>query len=100
MPQHMAIGKTLGLTYPMPSTIMDSPIPSPTMVSLMPSPMIDSLIPSLMIPPMYYPVSPTMTHQMEPSIDIPSICISTSMNNNQNFSVDLPDSPTIYWLLK
>ncbi|KAK6789856.1 hypothetical protein RDI58_013656 [Solanum bulbocastanum] len=87
MPQHMAVGKTPRLTHPMPSTIMDSPIPSP---------MIDSPMPSLMMaPPVYSPVSPTMNQQMEPSMDIPSIGISTSMNNNQNSSVDLPDSPTI-----
>ncbi|KAG5606961.1 hypothetical protein H5410_028453 [Solanum commersonii] len=87
MPQHMAIGKTPGLTHPMPSTIMES---------LMPSPMIDSLMPLLMmVPPMYSPVSPTMNQQMELSMDIPSIGISTSMNNNQNSYVDLPDSPTI-----
>ncbi|KAH0755106.1 hypothetical protein KY290_025376 [Solanum tuberosum] len=67
MPQHMAVGKTHGLTHPMPSTIMDSLIPSPMMDSLMPSPMIDSLMPSLMMaPPMYSPVSPSMTQQMEP----------------------------------
>jgi len=96
MPQHMAVGKTPGLTHPMPSTIMYSPIPSPTMDSLMPSPMIDSPMPSLMIaPPMYSPVSPTMNQQMELSMDIPSIGISMPMNNNQNSSVDLPDSPTI-----
>ncbi|XP_049403551.1 MADS-box transcription factor PHERES 2-like [Solanum stenotomum] len=96
MPQHMAIGKTPGLTHPMPSTIMYSPIPSPTMDCIMPSPMIDSPMPSLMIaPPMYSPVSPTMNQQMELSMDIPSIGISTSMNNSQNSSVDLPDSPTI-----
>ncbi|KAK4716692.1 hypothetical protein R3W88_015030 [Solanum pinnatisectum] len=41
MPQHMAVGKTPGLSHPMPSTIMNSLIPSPTMDSLMPSPMID-----------------------------------------------------------
>ncbi|KAH0755104.1 hypothetical protein KY290_025374 [Solanum tuberosum] len=70
--------------------------PSPTIDSLMPSPMIDSPMPSIMIaPPMYSPVSPTMNQQMELSMDIPSIGISTSMNNNQNSSVDLPDSPTI-----
>uniref|UniRef100_M1DGF8 Mads box protein n=1 Tax=Solanum tuberosum TaxID=4113 RepID=M1DGF8_SOLTU len=87
MPQHMAIGKTPGLTHPMPSTIMDS---------LMPAPMIDSPMSSLMmVPPMYSPVSPTMNQQIELSMDIPSIGISTSMNNNQNSSVDLPDSPTI-----
>ncbi|KAH0755105.1 hypothetical protein KY290_025375 [Solanum tuberosum] len=96
MPQHMAVGKVPGLTHLMQSTIMDSPIPSPTMDSLMPSPMIDSLTPSLMMaPPMYSLVSPTMNQQMELSMDIPSIGISTSMNNNQNSSVDLPDSPTI-----
>ncbi|KAH0676302.1 hypothetical protein KY285_024103 [Solanum tuberosum] len=67
MPQRMAVGKTPGLTHPMPSTIMDSLIPSPTTDSLMPSPMIDSLMPSLMMaPPMYSPVSPSMTQQMEP----------------------------------
>ncbi|KAH0676299.1 hypothetical protein KY285_024100 [Solanum tuberosum] len=96
MPQHMAVGIAPGLTHQMPSTIMYSPIPSPTMDSLMPSPMIDSSMPSIMIaPPMYSPVSPTMNQQMELSMDIPSIGISTSMNNNQNSSVDLPDSPTI-----
>ncbi|KAG5586406.1 hypothetical protein H5410_046840 [Solanum commersonii] len=36
MPQHIAIGKTPGLTPPMPSTIMDSLIPSPMIDSLMP----------------------------------------------------------------
>ncbi|WMV30847.1 hypothetical protein MTR67_024232 [Solanum verrucosum] len=67
MLQHMAVGKTLRLTHPMPSTIMDSLIPSPTMDSLMPSPMIDSPMPSLMmVPPMYSPMSPSMTQQMEP----------------------------------
>ncbi|XP_049372775.1 MADS-box protein SOC1-like [Solanum verrucosum] len=72
MPQHMAVGRPLGLTPPMPSTIMDSLIPSPMMDSLMPAPMIDSPMPSLiMAPPMYSPVSPTMTHQMEPTMDIP-----------------------------
>uniref|UniRef100_M1DX01 Type I MADS box transcription factor n=1 Tax=Solanum tuberosum TaxID=4113 RepID=M1DX01_SOLTU len=96
MPHHIAIGRPHGLTPPMPSTIMDSPIPSPMMDSLMPSPMIDSPMPSLMMaPPMYFLVSPTMTHQMEPTMDIPSIGVSTSMYNNQNSSVDLPDSPTI-----
>ncbi|KAH0676298.1 hypothetical protein KY285_024099 [Solanum tuberosum] len=96
MPQHMAVGKAPGLTHQMPSTIMYSPIPSPTMDSLMPSPMIDSPTPSIMIaPPMYSPMSPTMNQQIELSMDIPSIGISTSMNNNQNSSVDLPDSPTI-----
>ncbi|XP_015167330.1 agamous-like MADS-box protein AGL14 [Solanum tuberosum] len=76
--------------------VLDSPIPSPMMDSLVPSPMIDSPMPSLMMaPPMYSPVSSTMTHQMEPTMDIPSIGVSTSMNNNQNPSVDLPDSPTI-----
>ncbi|XP_049403552.1 agamous-like MADS-box protein AGL80 [Solanum stenotomum] len=96
MAQHMAVRKTPGLTYPMPSTIMDSLIPSPTMDSLMPSPMIDSPMPSLvMAPPMYSPVSPTMNQQMELSMDIPSIGISTSMSNNQNSFVDLPDSRTI-----
>lgn len=100
MPQHMALGRPHGLTLPMPSTIMDSPILSPMMDSLMPSPMIDSLMPSLMMaPPMYSPVSPTMTHQMEPTMNIPSIGVSTSMNNNQNSSVDLPDSPTIFGFL-
>uniref|UniRef100_M1DU09 Uncharacterized protein n=1 Tax=Solanum tuberosum TaxID=4113 RepID=M1DU09_SOLTU len=79
MPQHMAVGRPHGLTPSMPSTIMDYPIPSPMMDSLMPSPMIDSPMPSLMMaPPIYSPVSPTMTHQM----DIPSIGVSTSMNNN------------------
>ncbi|KAG5606610.1 hypothetical protein H5410_028102 [Solanum commersonii] len=66
------------------------------MDSLIPSPMIDSPKPSLMMdPPMYSLLSPTMTQQMEPSMGIPSIGVSTSMNNNQNSSVDLPDSPTI-----
>ncbi|KAG5606959.1 hypothetical protein H5410_028451 [Solanum commersonii] len=101
MPQHMAVGETPGLTHSMPSTIMCSPIPSPMMDSLIPSPMIDSPMPSLMIaPPMYFPVSPTMNQQMELSMDILSIGISTSMNNNQNSSVDLPDSPTISRFLK
>ncbi|KAG5606619.1 hypothetical protein H5410_028111 [Solanum commersonii] len=96
MPQHMAVGRPHGLTPPMSSTIMDSPIPSPMMDSLMPAPMIDSPMPSLMMaPPMYSPVSPTMTHQMEPKMDIPSIGVSMSMNNNHNSSVDLLDSPTI-----
>ncbi|KAG5606623.1 hypothetical protein H5410_028115 [Solanum commersonii] len=58
--------------------------------------MIDSPMPSLMMaPPMYSPMYPTMTHQMERTMDILSIGVSTSMNNNQNSSVDLPDSPTI-----
>ncbi|KAG5594997.1 hypothetical protein H5410_036229 [Solanum commersonii] len=97
----MVVGKTPGLTHPMSSTIMDSLIPSPTMDSLIPSPMIDSLMASLiMAPSMYSLVSPTMTQQMEPSMDIPSIGISMSMNNNQNSFVDLPDSPTISRLLK
>ncbi|KAG5606612.1 hypothetical protein H5410_028104 [Solanum commersonii] len=48
-----------------------------------------------MAPPMYSLVSPTMTHQMEPTMDIPSIGVSTSMNNNENSSNDLPNSPTI-----
>ncbi|KAG5606957.1 hypothetical protein H5410_028449 [Solanum commersonii] len=66
------------------------------MDSLMPSPMIDSPMPSLMMsPPMYSLVSPTMNQQMELSMDIPSIGISTSMNNNQNSSIDLLDSHTI-----
>ncbi|XP_049403557.1 MADS-box transcription factor PHERES 2-like [Solanum stenotomum] len=96
MPQDMTVGKTPGLTHPMPSTIMYSPISSTTMNSIMPSPMNDSPMPSLMIaPPMYSPVSPTMNQQMELSMDIPSIGISTPMNNNQNSSVDLLDSPTI-----
>lgn len=96
MPQHMVVGRPHGLTPPMPSTIMDSPIPAPMSDSLMPSLMIDSPMPSLMMdPPMYSHVSPTMTHQMEPTMHIPLIGVSTSMNNNQNSSVDLPDSPTI-----
>ncbi|KAG5606958.1 hypothetical protein H5410_028450 [Solanum commersonii] len=96
MSQHMAVGKTPGLTHLMPSTIMYSPIPSPTLDSQMPSSMIDSPMPSLMIaPPMYSQVSTTMNQQMELSMDIPRIGISTSMNNNHNSSVDLPDSPTI-----
>ncbi|KAG5586407.1 hypothetical protein H5410_046841 [Solanum commersonii] len=53
----------------------------------------------MMAPPMYSPVSPIMTQQMEPSMDIPSIGVSTSMNNNPNSSIDLPDSPTISGLL-
>ncbi|KAH0633435.1 hypothetical protein KY284_036221 [Solanum tuberosum] len=78
MPQHMAVGKTPGPTPPMSSTIMDSPIPSPVIDSLMPSPMIDSSMPSLMMaPPMYSPVSLIMTQQMEPSMDIPLIGVST-----------------------
>ncbi|KAH0754787.1 hypothetical protein KY290_025057 [Solanum tuberosum] len=96
MPHHIAVGRPHGLTPPMPSTIMDSLIRSPMMDSLMPSPMIDSPMPSLiMAPPMYSLVSPTMTHQIEPTMDIPPIGVSMSMYNNQNSSVDLPDSPTI-----
>ncbi|KAH0642066.1 hypothetical protein KY290_033670 [Solanum tuberosum] len=100
MPQHMVVGKTPTLTPPILSTIMDSQIPSPMMNSLMPSPIIDSSMPSpMMTPPMYSPVSPTMTQQMKPSMDIPSIGVSTSMNNNRDSSINLPDSPTIYGLL-
>ena len=66
----------------------------------MPSPMMD--------PPLYSPVFPPMTQQMEPStdippigvsmlmnnpsMDIPPIGLSTSMNNNQNNSDNLPPS--------
>ncbi|KAK4716690.1 hypothetical protein R3W88_015028 [Solanum pinnatisectum] len=100
IPQHMALEKTPRLTNPMLTTIMDSLIPSPTMDSLMRSPMIDSTMPSsMMAPPMYSIVFLTVTQKMEPSMDIPSIGISTSMNNNHNSSIDLPDSPTISGLL-
>nr|XP_010321635.1 MADS-box transcription factor PHERES 2-like [Solanum lycopersicum] len=83
MPQHKTVGKTPRLTHQMPSTKMDS---------LMPSQMIDSPMPSLTM-------SPTLTQQIEPSMDIPSIGISTSTNNDHNLSVNLPDSPTISGLL-
>ncbi|KAG5590318.1 hypothetical protein H5410_040832 [Solanum commersonii] len=100
MPQHMVVGKTPRLTPPMPSTIMDSQIPSPLMDSVIPSPIIDSSMTlPMMTPPMYSPVSPTMTQQMKPSMDIPSIGVLTSMNNNRDSSVNLLDSPTIYGLL-
>ncbi|KAH0754801.1 hypothetical protein KY290_025071 [Solanum tuberosum] len=56
MPHHMPVGKTPGLTHPMPSTITDSLIPSPTMDSLMPSPLIDSSMPSLMMDPRMYSI--------------------------------------------
>uniref|UniRef100_A0A3Q7GLA8 Retrotransposon Copia-like N-terminal domain-containing protein n=1 Tax=Solanum lycopersicum TaxID=4081 RepID=A0A3Q7GLA8_SOLLC len=83
MRQHKTVGKTSRLTHQIPSTKMES---------LMPSQTIDSLMPSLTM-------SPTLTQQIEPSMDIPSIGISTSTNNDHNLSVNLPDSPTISGLL-
>nr|XP_010321632.1 MADS-box transcription factor PHERES 2-like [Solanum lycopersicum] len=91
MPHHKSVGKTPRLTHKMPSTKMNS---------LMPSQKIDYPTSSLtMAPPMYSLVSPTLTQPVEPSMDIPSIGISTSTNNDHNLSVNLPDSPTTSGLL-
>ncbi|XP_055803544.1 MADS-box transcription factor PHERES 2-like [Solanum dulcamara] len=98
MPQQMAIRENPRMAPLTPSTIVDS---------LMPSPM--------MAPPMYSPVFPPTTQQMEPSTDIPSngvvtsmnnpsedippIGVLTSMNNNPNNSDASSPSPTLSGLL-
>ncbi|KAK4718003.1 hypothetical protein R3W88_016341 [Solanum pinnatisectum] len=60
--------------------------PSKTMTSMMPSPIIDS------------PFTP-MKPQMDPSAEIPSIGASIQMSNYQNYSIGIPQSPSLIELL-
>ncbi|KAK4721249.1 hypothetical protein R3W88_011482 [Solanum pinnatisectum] len=78
IPQQMAIRRTPGMAFSMPST---------TMSSLMPSPMI--------APPVCSPLTP----QMDPSIDLPPMGASMLINNYQNYTANSPQSPPLSELL-
>ncbi|KAG5599315.1 hypothetical protein H5410_030685 [Solanum commersonii] len=66
-------------------------MPSPTMTSMMPSSIID--------PPLYAPVPSPMTPQMDPSEKIPPMGTLIQMNNSQNYSSDISESPSLIELL-
>uniref|UniRef100_M0ZL38 Uncharacterized protein n=1 Tax=Solanum tuberosum TaxID=4113 RepID=M0ZL38_SOLTU len=59
--------------------------PSTTMTSMMPSSIIDT--------PLHAPVPSPMTPQMDPSEEIPSMGTLMLLNNSQNYSSDIPESP-------
>ncbi|KAK4718140.1 hypothetical protein R3W88_016478 [Solanum pinnatisectum] len=65
--------------------------PSTTMTSMMPSSIIDT--------PLYAPVPSPMIVQMDPSEEIPPMGTSIQMNNSQNYSSDIPESPSLIELL-
>ncbi|KAK4718135.1 hypothetical protein R3W88_016473 [Solanum pinnatisectum] len=65
--------------------------PSTTMTSMMPSSIID--------PPLYASVPSPMTPQMNPSEEIPPMGTLIKMNNSQNYSSDIPESPSFIELL-
>ncbi|KAK4718141.1 hypothetical protein R3W88_016479 [Solanum pinnatisectum] len=65
-----------------------------------PSTSMTSMIPSLIIhPPLYAPVPSPMTLQMDPSEEIPPMGTLILMNNSQNNSIDIPESPSLIELL-
>ncbi|KAK4718139.1 hypothetical protein R3W88_016477 [Solanum pinnatisectum] len=65
--------------------------PSMTMASMMPSSIID--------PPLYASVPSPMTPQMNPSEEIPPMGTIIQMNNSQNYSRDILESPSLIELL-
>ncbi|XP_049370095.1 agamous-like MADS-box protein AGL86 [Solanum verrucosum] len=78
IPQQMAIRRTPGMAFSMPSA---------TMSSLMPSPMIAP------------PVCSPLTSQMDPSTDLPPMGASMLINNHQNYTANSPQSPPLSELL-
>ncbi|KAK6791354.1 hypothetical protein RDI58_010435 [Solanum bulbocastanum] len=78
IPQQMAIRRTPGMTFSLPST---------TMSSLMPSPMTTP------------PVCSPLTLQMDPSTNLPPIGASMLINNHQNYTANSPQSPSLSELL-
>ncbi|KAG5609874.1 hypothetical protein H5410_021155 [Solanum commersonii] len=78
IPQQMAIRRTLGRAFSMPST---------TMFSLMPSPMI--------APTACSPLTP----QIDPSTDLPPMGASMLINSHQNYTANSPQSPPLSKLL-
>ncbi|KAG5619997.1 hypothetical protein H5410_005215 [Solanum commersonii] len=65
--------------------------PSTTMTFIMPSSIVD--------PPLYASVPSPMTPQMGPSEEIPPMGTLIQMNNSQNYSSDIPESPSLIELL-
>ncbi|KAK4737454.1 hypothetical protein R3W88_001151 [Solanum pinnatisectum] len=65
--------------------------PSTTMTFMMPSSIID--------PTLYAPVPSLMTPQMDPSEEIPPMGTLIQMNNSQNYSSDITESPSLIELL-
>ncbi|KAK4718138.1 hypothetical protein R3W88_016476 [Solanum pinnatisectum] len=65
--------------------------PSTTITSMMPSSIIDL--------PLYASVPSPMTPQMDPSEEIPPMGTLIQMNNSQNYSSDIPESPSLIELL-
>uniref|UniRef100_M0ZL39 Uncharacterized protein n=1 Tax=Solanum tuberosum TaxID=4113 RepID=M0ZL39_SOLTU len=65
--------------------------PSTTMTFMMPSSIID--------PPLYDPVHSPMTPQMDRSEEIPLMGTLIQTNNSQNYSSDIPESPSLIELL-
>ncbi|XP_049410557.1 agamous-like MADS-box protein AGL80 [Solanum stenotomum] len=65
--------------------------PSTTMTSMMPSSIID--------PPLYASVPSPMTPQMNLSEEIPPMGTLIQMNNSQNYSSDIQESPSLIELL-
>ncbi|WMV13807.1 hypothetical protein MTR67_007192 [Solanum verrucosum] len=65
--------------------------PSTTMTFIMPSSIVD--------PPLYAPVPSPMTPQMVPSKEIRPMGTLIQMNNSQNYSSDIPESPSLIELL-
>ncbi|KAL3339427.1 hypothetical protein AABB24_028175, partial [Solanum stoloniferum] len=65
--------------------------PSTTMTFMMPSSIID--------PPLYAHVPSPMTLQMDSSEKIPPMGTLIQMNNSQNYSSDIPESPSLIELL-
>ncbi|KAG5600040.1 hypothetical protein H5410_031410 [Solanum commersonii] len=66
-------------------------MPSTTMNFMMPSSIID--------PPLYAPVPSPMKPQMDPSENIPPMGTLIQMNNSQNYSSDIAESPSLIELL-
>ncbi|WMV13801.1 hypothetical protein MTR67_007186 [Solanum verrucosum] len=65
--------------------------PSTTMTFIMPSSIVD--------PPLYVPAPSPMTPQMGPSEEIPTMGTLIQINNSQNYSSDIPESPPLIELL-